>query len=69
MTIADDFMVRGENETEVQEQLYEWARLSEQYGMKSNDGKREYMVMTRIQRREDVRLKLGGEEMKRVDVI
>lgn len=37
-----------------------------QYGIKFSAGKSEYKVMTRMKRREEARLVLCGEEIKRV---
>lgn len=51
----------------MQEQLNEWIGEVAQYGAKFNAGKNVHTVMTRIKRREEARMVLCSEEMKKVD--
>lgn len=48
MILADDLMLLGESEVEVQEQLNRWVRVLEQHGKKVNAGKSK--VVKRIKR-------------------
>lgn len=66
MAFADDLMLWGSREEEVQVQLDAWIEEGTHYGMKFNAKKSEYMVTTRDKGRVGGRVMLGEEEMRRV---
>ena len=67
MAFADDLMIWGNEEEEVQRQLDVWVEISGLYGMKFNANKSEYMVTTRKKERPFSGLQIGQEWMKRVN--
>lgn len=67
MIFVDGLIVCEGCKSEVQEKLNKWVMVVAQFGMKFNHGKSEFMVIMRMENREEAWLVLGGEEMKRAD--
>uniref|UniRef100_A0A1W7R9N5 Endonuclease-reverse transcriptase HmRTE-e01 n=1 Tax=Hadrurus spadix TaxID=141984 RepID=A0A1W7R9N5_9SCOR len=64
---ADDIVIIGENEEEVQEQVDIWNARIEEWGLKINRKKSMTMVMTRGNREGRGRIKIGDEESEVVE--
>lgn len=67
MVFADDVMVWGNEENEVQERLRVWEEVVEQFGLKFNAKKCEVMVTTRKKMRVPTDIVMGGEVLKKVE--
>ena len=67
MVFADDVMMWGNTEAEVQERLNVWIEVVEQYSLKFNAQKCEMMVTTRNKERVTTDIRIGGEVLKKVE--
>lgn len=67
MVFADDLMVWGNKEEEIQEQLEAWEGMVGEYGLKFNTSKCEILITTRKRDRPVGGITLGGGQLKQVE--
>ena len=64
MIYADDILIWGEDNIEVQEKIDRWSMITEDYGMKISKEKSESLLMYRGRRPKWNKIKLGGIELQ-----
>ena len=67
MLFADDLMIWGNKEEEVQEQLDVWERIAQDYGMKFSTNKSEMIITSRTKERGTTGITIGGEQLRKVE--
>jgi hypothetical protein len=67
MIYADDIVIWGENSKDVQREVDEWNKVTEEYGMKISTEKSESVVLQRNGKIKVDKIRLKGEELKTLD--
>jgi hypothetical protein len=64
MIYADDILIWGENSQDVQREIDEWSKVTEEYGMRISTEKSESVVLQRNGKVKLDKIRLKGEELK-----
>jgi hypothetical protein len=67
MIYADDILIWGENSYDVQRQIDEWSKVTEEFGMKISKEKSETVVLQRNDKFKMDKIRLKGEDLKTQD--